>query len=272
VVLPLVLFGFDYLRGWQKWISLGLVVLFVSAIVASGSRGAFIALIVIGLYYFLASLGKVRKIIITSIIVSAFLAFVPQEYISEIETIQTDANVQGEDDSTAKTRFFLWTAALNMFKDNLIMGVGAGNFAAEVNSYLPGREGWPSHYFERGWGGTDVHSTYFGLLAEHGIPGAAIFVYIIWAYIQGLRTIRREIRTRTDLPEDIRRDYGYYSTALIGGMIGFLISGAFIGVLYYAHFWYLCGMGVALQASYMREVTGNISENEASSIAAQTHG
>ncbi|HED37017.1 MAG TPA: hypothetical protein ENI76_02040, partial [Ignavibacteria bacterium] len=45
-VLPFALFGFDYLKGWGKWLSFICIVVFTAAIIASFSRGGFIGLAV----------------------------------------------------------------------------------------------------------------------------------------------------------------------------------------------------------------------------------
>ena len=256
VALPFALFGINYLTGWKKLLSAGLAVLFVAAVVTSYSRGGFIGLAAVGLFYLISSGNKLRKIMIMGVIVSAFLTFVPQSYLNEMQTIEEDAKTDEVGDSTAKTRLFLWSAAINMWKENPVMGVGAGNFPAQVNHHLPMTGNWPKHYYQRGWGGTDAHSAFFTLLAEHGTPGVLIYAYIIWAFIRGLRSVRREARHSEGVPDDLKRDVEYYSAALTGSLVGFLFCGIFVGVLYYAHFWYLGGMAVALQAAYRRETTG----------------
>lgn len=262
VALPFVLFGFDYLRGWQRWASAGLAVLFVVAIVVSFSRGGFLGLAVVGLHYLLASRGRARKIFLAVVAISAFLTFAPQEYLVEIGTIQQDSGINAERDNTGTTRFFLWVTAFNMWKANPIMGVGAGNFAMQASEYQPTTGNWPSHYFERGWSGAAVHSVYFSVLSELGLPGIVLFVYIVWAYYHKLRSLDRNLVEREDLPQDLRAHIGFYGKCLSGAMLGFLIPATFLSTFYTPHVWYLTAMAVALETAFLREINHLRPQNE----------
>lgn len=253
VILPVTLFSFDYLRGWQRWASAGLAVLFAVTVVASFSRGGFIGLVVVSLYYLFSSRHKARKVLVLAVAVTALLTFASQEYLDELGTIRRDARIQEGQDSTARSRLFLWTTAFEMWKANPIMGVGAANFQWQAGTYQPTSGDWPEHYFQRGWSGSAGHSVFFELLSEHGLLGVAVFAYIIWAHFHRLRSLRRTARTQERLPQDLRRDIELYGAALAGGMLGYLACGAFLSVLYYPHFWYLAAMAVALDAAFRRE-------------------
>jgi O-antigen ligase len=251
VALPFALFGFDYGRGRERWAMVFLGVVLVAAIVTSFSRGGFVGLALVGLHYFFASTNKRRAVFLAIAALLLFLILVPPEYFQEMETITGQENP--EEQSTITGRFFLWTTAFEMWKAHPIMGVGAGNYPFEVGAYQPRSGDWPDFLIHRDWSGTTAHSVYFLVLAELGLPGLIIFMYLIWVHFRNSKRLRDQLKSRNDIAPSLTRDVQLYSRALDGAVIGFLASGAFLSVPYYPFFWQLTLMGAALSAAFHRE-------------------
>src|SRR5213075_2121097 len=77
-------------------------------------------------------------------------------------------------DSTRNDRLYMWRRSTEMFLDNLIVGVGAGNFPVRVSEYeLKSEEFDPA--VQHLHGGRVAHSLYFTLIPEYGLVG--IFLY-----------------------------------------------------------------------------------------------
>ncbi len=250
---PLAFYGFEHLSGRKRWLSGAIAGLFVVATVISFSRGGFLGLVAAALYCLVASRHRVRNALILTLAAMLFVTLAPtsgrkeRSYIDEIKSITLT------DEGTAKGRRFLWQAAVNMWKAHPVLGVGGGNFVFDVGRYQPtdfeGRE-----YLERDWSFTNTHSAYYQILAEHGTVGILLFGYVIWAHFRTLRRLRRDVRSRTDLPPDLRRDVEIYAGGLAGGVAAYCVAGAFLSVPYYPYLWYFSAMAVALDVAVRREL------------------
>ena len=245
--LPFALAGFERLRGPTRWVLGGVVALTLLGIVASVSRGGFVGLMLCLGYLFASSRQKLRSLAAIAAGCLIVYASASQEYIDEMYTIQNT------DDGTAKSRRFLWTAAYNMWLDHVILGVGASNSPLLIGRYQPtdfeGRE-----YNERDWSGLVLHSAWFTLLSEHGIGGVLIFVGMIATQFSTIRRLRRDVRARGDVPDDLRRQVESFGIGVNAAIISFIGSGTFLSVLYYPYLWYFTAFAAALDLAVRREL------------------
>lgn len=246
--LGFCMFGFGAQRGFQRWLSAAFAILFVCAAVATVSRGGFLALLAVGLYYFVISRHKLRDLGVVMVAAAAFLAFAPKEFIDEMYTIQNT------DEGTAEKRQFLWAIAWNIWKEYPVMGAGGGNFQYLAGDFQPTEGDWPPEYFQRSSSGTVVHSLFFQLLSEQGLIGVGLLGWLLYEHFGTLWRLRRTVHSRRDVPPDLVRDVDCYTGALGAAAIGFLAAGGFIATLYYPYLWYFGGMTVALDALTRREL------------------
>jgi len=116
-------------------------------------------------------------------------------------------------DESAMGRIYAWEAAWNMALDNPIFGVGISNF---YYNYF---------YYSSHWDGQNhaVHSTWFGVLAESGFVGLALFVSLI------VSTLIMSLKMLKTLNND-KHSPGIRVAlnAAPAGIIGFIISGTFL--------------------------------------------
>ncbi len=245
--LPFALAGFERLRGTVRWLLAGVVALTLLGIVVSFSRGGFVGLVLCLGYLFLSSRQKVRSLLAIAAGCLIVYASASQEYIDEMKTIQNT------DEGTAKGRKFLWTAAYNMWLDNIFLGVGASNSGYQIGRYQPtnfeGRE-----YNERDWSGLALHSAWFTLLSEHGVGGVLIYVGMLGTQFVTIRRLRRDVRSRSDVPDDLRRQVESFGIGVNAAVIGFMGSATFLSVLYYPYVWYFTAFAAALDLSVRREL------------------
>jgi len=131
----------------------------------SFSRGAYFGLVIILLFFSLFS-KKIRIGIVLLIIVSIFgTQLLPQSVIERITMTRTS---EGEIESSARGRLMLWTHVMdNVFPRNPVIGVGYGIF-----QYVPDKTG-------QTYG--DPHSNYMETLAEQGIIGVFILLFLCYS-------------------------------------------------------------------------------------------
>jgi O-antigen ligase len=140
---------------------------------------------------------------------------VPEGYLDRLQTIQTYEEV---DDESALSRLHFWRVAMVM-ANNRAFGVGMRNFEAAYDQYD----------FSYGQFGNrrSVHSSHFQVLAEHGFPGAFIWIVMFaLAFVLALRVRRRS--RHPDLTSEERRFYFTMANALMVSMVGFIVGGAFV--------------------------------------------
>jgi len=159
----------------------------------------------------------------------------------------------------------MWTTAINVFKENPVLGEGAGNFPWVVGQYQPREGNWPASFFRRDRYLQSAHSFYFQLIAEHGLVGILIIGFLIRRYFKSLWRIAKETKCygQAELASWDYLSPNLLANALIGSMIGFLTGGIFLSVLIYPHFFYLLGMGAGLEVAYnaSRKGVQNVDES-----------
>lgn len=102
------------------------------------------------------------------------ISAVPQLQDSLNTRFNTLSNLDNAD--TWAGRLGIWQGGLQIFKEHLVLGVGAGNFAVLSPNYSQ-----EAAYLDSVRpGGAVAHNTYLGVAAELGIPGVLIFIAIIW--------------------------------------------------------------------------------------------
>jgi hypothetical protein len=222
---------------------LALAGLFIMANLASFSRGGFVGLVAAGGYCWWRSPRKVISAVLIGVAALLAVAVAKPGYWDKIETIET----QGASAGTGEERIYLWGCGWRMFLSSPIIGVGPGNFNWCIQDFEPpgGFRG------DRSRGGRPAHSLYFTLLPELGLLGVICFGGMIWTSLKDWRRITRVRPAAIRGDPEARRIMGL-ADGLAGATFAFLVSGAFLSVLYYAHFWMLIAAMVALANSVDR--------------------
>jgi len=226
---------------------------YATAVVVSFSRGGFVGFVGVVLFCILNSPRKKQALIALAIGALLVLMVAGPSYWEEMGTI-TDTK-----EATADLRLEFWTIAWRMFVHNPLMGVGPGNFRWNVGDYQSVEQ--LEKFGHLLTNSVVVHSTYFEILSELGLVGGVLFVTILFRTFKDLRRIRSDERLRADAgnadqPEPISgnerlsptdsRQLQYYSLAIMGSLVGYLLPAAFISFTYFSHFWLLAALAVAL--------------------------
>lgn len=162
--------------------------------------------------------------------------FLPSSYTQDME------DMDNPQDSTRDERLWSWSIGWVMFKENPVFGVGANNYpwtnhlyAKKSPMYTPKR---------KILGGRAAHSIYFSLMPELGTCGTVVFLLILIEIYKRQRQVRRFCLDHQDESPDITK-FELLFKAMTASAVAFLVSGAFISVLYYPPIWHLIALVAA---------------------------
>jgi len=241
IILPLGIGLFRQARslpGRIFWgIGSGMILL---TVIFTFSRGGFLGLAAMGLYWVITSKNKVKAISAFVLAGALVMAVAPSEYWSRMETIKET------DQGTALGRRNAWGAARRMFYDSPIWGVGGYNAGILLPDYLldvaPDQRG-------REWGRA-IHSMYFQLLSEFGLIGVLLIGQVLFLSFRDLRQVLFLSREG-----GCSASIGQLADSLRVSWVGFLVSAVFISVLQYPHLYYLTALTIVVRGLAFREST-----------------
>ena len=230
----------------QKMKYLGFLGAFVLAAMASLSRGGFMGLASVGAYCWYRSPKKGYALVVLIMAVLFMLALAPETYWDEIAS-STSEETMGEE-GTGGARLYTWGIGMKMFYSNPIIGVGQNNFPWAFSIYEAGEK-----FHDRSFGGRQAHSAWVTLIAELGLAGVVIMGGMLAQCYTDLKLVRRRLS-----PAETRRKHGqtvqvgedvrvHLARAMEGSLIGFIVSGIFISILWYPALWIMVAFVVALR-------------------------
>ena len=214
-------------------------VVLMTGVVATFSRGGFLGLVAVMMGVITFSKNKFRNILLLTIMAGVVVLNLPDKYVADMQTI-TDTQ-----DKTRNDRLHSWKMGWAMFMENPLLGVGTANYPWRVGEFeLKDKSLDLSSMMMHS--GRVAHSLYFTLIPEHGLAGITLYLTILvslWKKLQGVIRMDREITLVTGE----QKGYELIAKAFIVSIFCYLVSGAFISVLYYPHFWYTIGFVVAFE-------------------------
>jgi len=249
VAIPVAFFMYQGATNkGSKFLYVGLLAVFVMSLIATSSRGGFLGLLAVAAYCWFYSPKKIMSLLLGLCLAGLVLIAAPQEYWDRISSITEDKTME---EGTAGQRVFTWGIGWEMFLDNPMFGVGQGNFPWAIGEYMGGRT-WQT----KSLAGRQAHSLYFTLLPELGLVGVMIFGAMVYFNYRDTRV--KELVLLTSRPVSSQRGKAdladaefvrasLYGNAILGGMIGYLATSAFISTLYYPTFWIMMALAVALR-------------------------
>ncbi len=235
MMIPIAYFGLFKKNSikikFLYFLSIGLL---VTGIISSFSRGGLVGLIGVAFFCWLMTPKKVLILTVCVIVALTGFSLVSTKYKADMATI-----AQGAEESTGGERLYSWKCGLKMFYDNPIFGVGPGNFPWRFAEYEP-----PEKWKGRSHGGRAAHSLYFTLLPELGLVGVICYFIMIYAPYKEFKSKQSYIDFKKLQPDDLSILKGLKSLlfSIYGILFGFLLAGIFLSVLYYPHFWIVCGL------------------------------
>lgn len=213
MVIPMM----NYLRvvAARKWlrISMAVLMLFTAvAVLGTQSRGAFIAIVAMGMLLWIRSREKAAAAVIIGLIGLTLTTFMPDSWDERMGTIGTY-----EQDSSAMGRINAWKMATHLANDRPLGG-GFDIYTSEIFAkYAPVSEDVHA-----------AHSIYFQVLGEHGYLGLFLFLLVGAFTFATAAKIRRE----TARVEDAQWLY-HLAGMMQVSMVGYAVGGAFLSLAYF---------------------------------------
>lgn len=256
--IPLAILLMFSERGRRRWILPIVVLLGILTVILTKSRGGFIALGVVGLIVLAKVPSRIpflrAGLVLGGVLIFAVLA--PSSYWQRISSIwgeapKTDGYLAGGFETA---RWGIWKNGLILIASRPIFGVGAGAFpVAEGSLHKGGKWNAP-------------HSSFIQIAAELGLPGLAVFLFLLY---RGLGNCRRVIRAT----RGSRSLAGHFWIAhgLEASLWGYIVAGSALSQAYSDIFHFLLAMSlilVRLTASRLHRP----GEHAAVSVPAATSG
>lgn len=210
------------------WVKHGLkAAIFFSLLSAVGSqsRGALVAMLAVGAYFWWQSKSKAISLVAIVLLGSLAFAFMPAKWHERMGTIQ---NYQ--EDPSAMARINAWNYSLNV-ANRRFTGAGFNSFN-KTNFARYGVQVDKAFV---------AHSIYFGVLADHGWIGLGMFMSILaltW------RNLTRVIRRTNGVPE--LTDANFLARMLKVSLIAFMAGGAFLSLSYFDLPWHIVAIAFLL--------------------------
>ncbi len=217
---------FSQQSRWQRRVAPLLVFcVLVMAILATGSRGAMIALAAMLILGALVE-GRLRRLALPSALLGGLgVLLMDPELLWRLRTLVTLAD-------RGSGRVDMWLVALRVIRANPLLGVGLGSFRKAFDKYLSGTPGIVGPIGR----GRVAHNILLHTQSELGIVGLVLLCGLIaWTLDSGLSAVASTRRAGSS---------AIYALALAVflGLAGVLVAGMFLDALYWKFFWVLLAL------------------------------
>ncbi len=169
-----------------------------------------------------------KRIVLLGLII--FLLIIASQWNSE-----KFANLKNFTRSSLESRIIIWQSAGKILKDNLIFGIGPGNFQ---NKYLEYQKYFPP-YLE--WAVPQPHNLYFAFWLQTGIVGLAGFIILVIKWFKELISLLKKQKNGADI-----------AAVLLGIMLYVLLHGL-ADTTYWKNdlamvFWIIFSLGIIVKS------------------------
>ncbi len=205
----------------------------IASVAATSSRGAAFGLAGAVIFITAQSRHRVKAVFIAATVLGLLYLIIPPQSLARF--------YRSGEDKTSIERLVRWKDGISMFEKHPFFGIGFFNW----DRY------YASHYSTIHGGFGLPHNIFIQAGSELGSFGLGVFIMLIIA------AFVNNHKTRKLVPKS--RNPFLHNTALgwDAAMIGFLVSGSFITVLYYPYFWIDLAFVVAL-----RTIAENVARQE----------
>ena len=228
----------------------------IPAVLFTYSRGALVGMSAVVILMVLRLRQRVVLIPVIALAVCFAMFFTPEKWQHRMDFTREGAVM----DASAMERLSAWKYSLKLALDHPLTGGGFEAFTPALYArYEP--------EVHEAYG---PHSIYFGVMAEHGFPGLALYLCLIFSCFMSLQRAKRYGRLWGDERTIL------YSLMLQFSLLAFMITGAFLGRAYFDYFFTIVACTIILtrickQETYDRVLNESTDEEAAASEVEPAH-
>jgi probable O-glycosylation ligase (exosortase A-associated) len=201
----------------MRRVTLGIIPLTMMTIMATHSRGAFLATGMTAVVVVWRSRNRVAGFALLAFVFVAGWLAVPQSYKERISTIGSF-----EEDSSARGRLEAWKVAGRMIVANPLLGVGFSKFQQNYRAYDPNQAGQDDGALEAA--GTRVaHNSYLQIWAECGTPAFLLYLTLIGYSFIDIWRVRAQAKRRYHSSWILS-----YATMFEASLVAFVVGSFFL--------------------------------------------
>ena len=252
LALGLVAFrsGASRARAWPAYALAGIVAI---GILLTYSRGAVLSFLLVVAVLVALGYAKASHVLLIAAIVIGLILAVPQYgarvmSISSIAGATADEGSGEEADVATRGRAGEMVAALHVFADHPVVGVGPGVFPLHYQDYAK-RLGMDIHSTSR----TEeregeepprqAHSLVLATAADLGLIGVVLFAALFTSLLQKLHRVHRDRRADDPVMSDL-------AAGLLLALTAYLAAGLFLSLAFERYLWLLVALaGAAVRLS-----------------------
>ena len=215
-------------RHWGRWWRLFFYAMpftGVGTIIASSSRGAMAGLAASGLIALAKTRYFLRTVIVLAVIGLVVWQAVPQGFKARFQT--------AGDDRTSLIRIERWEDGWKTMNEYPVLGVGHAAWTTYFRQ----------HFIPKYEGTAMVHNLFIQCGTELGYSGLFVLGLLLFFSVRTNRQVRKKAKA-VDEPF-----YYFLSYGMDLGLVGLLISGSFVTVLYYPYLWIYFALVASMQTS-----------------------
>jgi putative inorganic carbon (hco3(-)) transporter len=225
----------------RKWLRVAMWITFASTILVillTYSRGALLGLAVVITALMLKSRHKIVGAFFMVVVAFFVLSFAPDAWMQRMGRF-----FSGDLDDSAQQRLVSWGTSWNFAHDYPLTG---GSFDVLPNVQVFQR--YQPRPLPLGFLSSGPHSIYFQLLADQGFPGLALFLLLIGSCYWSLWRVRVSARSVPSANYLVP-----YTHMVEVSILGFMVSGAFLGFVYLDVIYQMIGLVVVLKVLLRNE-------------------
>ncbi|MGH9723794.1 MAG: O-antigen ligase family protein, partial [Candidatus Acidiferrales bacterium] len=148
-----------------------------------------------------------------------------------LQTIWSDSSssadsVAGSADQSTDSRIVQLRNSIQYTLENPVVGLGVGNFPVYNGERVHRPDAW-----------LGTHNTFTQLSSESGIPGLALFLFLLGTVVSHAVSILRD---------STREDMHFLARATIISVVAFVIGGFFAHIAYEYLFYYIAAISAAM--------------------------
>jgi len=226
---PLGIMWFLRGRGPARYIAGIISALAVITVLRTGSRGGLVSLCVVMALLLVRASSRERTGAAVAVLACVLIlgALGSKEYWGRMETIwgggerPTTASAEYDASGVWGARWPVWQAALRLMLEHPVIGVGPGVFEVAEGLSHEGAGKWST-----------AHNAFLQIGVELGIPGLALFVFLIYRAVRNCHIVMRLARREPELSVEawLARSV---ELALYGFIVAaFSLSQAYSSILY----------------------------------------